>query len=88
MTGDAVKQTIELDEPTADRFKQYCRYEKQINQIIDSGIASVPQWAQLYDFANKLQFGSVLVTFKDSTPVRVDNPMQSIIFGINLTPKQ
>lgn len=41
-----------------------------------------PNWQQLYDFAHKMEFGSVTITFKDSVPVRIDNPMQSIIFKL------
>lgn len=85
MTGAVAKQTIELDEATAEKFKHFCKHEAEIDQILKAGVLDVTahtNWKQLYDFAHKMQFGQVMVTFKDSVPVRVDNPMQTIIFKL------
>lgn len=65
---------IELtDDKEIQDFKEFCQYKQD-------WLAEQHNWKQLRAFAENMQFGSFTLTIKDGLPVRIDNPIQSIVF--------
>ena len=44
----------------------------------------VPSWKQVIDFAEGLKSGSFTLTIQNGKPVRINNPMQTVVIGIKL----
>lgn len=79
--------TIELSDVEIKEFLEYRKHQDKIHQIFASGLLEVvakPNWKELYTFAKKLDYGQALIKFEAGQPVKVENPMQTIMFGMSL----
>ena len=74
-TGDKQDKTaVYMSDEEAEKFKAFC-----------ASVSSHPNWLELKEFMEKIQFGSIAITIKDGIPVRIDNPLQVKVLGIHLT---
>lgn len=69
--------TIELTDQEAEQFKAFRKYQAEL-------LHEQKQWKELQAFAKGMQYGTFTLTIKDGLPYRVDNPLQTIVFGIKL----
>lgn len=85
MVDQEAKISIGLTSREIELFKQFRQHQDKIEKIVSSGLLDViasPNWKELFDYSQKVQFGTMQVTIKDGVPVRVDKPMQQLIFGV------
>lgn len=70
---------IELtDDTEIEAFKAFRKHQSQYE-------AMMPAWKQVVDFTSNLGNGTFTLTVQNGLPVRINNPMQTVVIGINLT---
>lgn len=65
------------DEAEIERYKKFLQYEQEIAE-------EHKVWKELKDFTKHVNYGSFTLVIKDGLPYRVDNPIQTIIFGVRI----
>lgn len=68
---------IELTDKEAEQYKDYCKYQSQFEAILS-------QWRQVIDFTQQMKNGSFTLTVQNGLPVRINNPMQTVVIGIKI----
>ncbi len=69
---------IELTDAEAEEFKLF-RQHKQDKEL---RALEHQNWKQLKELAESMQYGVFTVIIKDGIPVRVDNPIKQVLFGV------
>lgn len=69
--------SIDLSDEEIKDFIAFRKHQHELESI-------VPSWKQVIDFANDLKGGSFTLTIQNGKPVRINNPMQTVVIGIKL----
>lgn len=69
--------TIELTDSEAEQFKAFRKNQSQVE-------ATALAWKEVIDFTKQLDSGNFTLTLQNGLPVRINNPMQTVIIGIKL----
>lgn len=69
--------TVELNNQEAEQFKAFRKNQSEFESIL-------PAWRQVMDFTTTLGSGSYTLTVQNGLPVRINNPLQTVIIGIKL----
>jgi hypothetical protein len=70
---------LELTDPIEiENFKLFCQHRQKI-------LKEERHWQDLRAYCKQMNFGSFTLVVEDGLPKRIQQPLQSIVFGINLT---
>lgn len=70
--------SIDLTDAEIVDFIAFRKHQSELESI-------VPSWKQVIDFASDLSSGSFTLTIQNGKPVRINNPMKTVVIGINIT---
>lgn len=66
---------IELTDAEVVDFIAFRKHQHELESLI-------PSWKQVMDFAGDLKNGAFTLTIQNGKPVRINNPMQTVVIGI------
>lgn len=69
--------TITLNDEEAEQFKAFRRYQNQLE-------STVTAWREVIEFTKNLGSGNFTLTVQNGVPVRINNPMQTVVIGIKI----
>lgn len=72
MTSITLTDPIEIEQ-----FKSFRKHQSEVENITAS-------WKQVMDFTQQMGSGSFTLTVQNGLPVRINNPLQTVIIGIKL----
>ena len=67
--------SIDLTDAEIVDFIAFRKHQSELESLI-------PSWKQVMDFAGDLKSGSFTLTIQNGKPVRINNPMQTVVIGI------
>lgn len=70
--------SIDLTDTEVADFIAFRKHQHEMELLI-------PSWKEVIDFATDLKSGSFTLTIQNGKPVRINNPMQTVVIGINLS---
>lgn len=71
------KTAIYLDNEEMEQFKSFRKHQSQVEAITTS-------WKQVMDFTQQMGSGSFSLTVQNGLPVRINNPMQTLIISMKI----
>lgn len=66
---------IDLTDAEVADFIAFRKHQSELESL-------VPSWKEVMDFATGLKSGSFTLTIQNGKPVRINNPMQTVVIGI------
>lgn len=65
------------DDVEIEAFKSFRQHQDEI-------LKEAQQWKELKAFVKNIGYGTLTLSVKNGLPYRVDNPIQTIVFGIKI----
>ncbi len=66
-----------MNDTEAKAYLDFCNNRAKYEAII-------PAWKQVMDFTTKMGNGSFTLTVQNGLPVRINNPLQTVIIGFKI----